>query len=295
VDVDLKIVARGPLAELGTLSLSEASRLLGEFQQTLERLALQLQGGKLSTGRRPAEISEAVRLEFKGIERGCAVLTISEPSGALLNDTLDQTFRLLSEGAAAIANGGDELPAEFDSPVLDGLLRLSGGIAPGRLNSITVTLGDKELMAIDAEFRSITRRLTRLRTTREATVVGLLQMTDFAPSALRCRIDTLTDNIVCEFDESQKDEVLDLVDQLVIAQGSGRFTKTGDRLLSLDLNSVTLLANPSHNDVSTLATEQGVAPWGEDEVFLFEGEPLTEEEFEAFFESAMSARQRDEL
>lgn len=288
-NVSIQITASGPLAEPGSLPLAETARLLGEFQQTLERIALRLLGMKSTAGRRPLDVTEAVKLDFRGISKGSVVMSIGEAGQALSNETLDQTLSVLGQGAAAITNGGAGLPEEFDMSVLSGLLRFSGGIGPGRLNSISVTVNTQEVLSIDAKFRQITRELTKQRTTRDATLVGLLQMTDFAPSALKCRIDTLTESVVCDFDESFTEQVLDLINSLVIVRGTGQFSTAGDRLLTLDLTAVEALDSAYVSDVTTLAAEQGVGVW-EDGESLAGGTLLGDDEFESFLDSALSAR-----
>lgn len=288
-DYEIKITARGPLADRGTLPLAEMARLLGEFQQTLERIALRVQGIKNVTGRRPVEVTAAVRLEFTEIRLGSAQLLIRQAENVLANETLQSTFDILASGGRAIRQGS-ELPEAFDLNILHGILKFSGGLNPGQLNSLDVEVDGQRILNIDAEFRELTRALTRQRTTRETTIVGLLQMTDFAPSSLKCRFDTLNESILCDFDATLKDAVLEHVDTLVEARGIGQFTAAGDRLLSLDLLSVSGLALASYGTIDDLAAEQGIQPWGDHNEISLGDQEVTDEEFESFFISALSGR-----
>ena len=44
-------------------------------------------------------------------------------------------------------------------------------------------------------------------------------MADFAPAALRCRIDTYAGSVPCDFDEDLRSSVLENMDELVLVRG----------------------------------------------------------------------------
>lgn len=289
-DHSIKITAKGPLADAGTLPLAEMARLLGEFQQTLERIALQLHGFEGGIGRRPTEVTAAVRLEFAGIRRGSAELLIRRDEDLLTNDALDETLRLLERGVGAIRQGGQGLPKEFDTTVLNGLLKFSGGLAPGQINTVTIEVDGRSIAQMDTNFREKTRHLTRQRTARETTLVGLLSMTDFAPSSLKCRIDTLHESVLCDFDTTLRSDVLENVDTLVEARGIGEFASAGDRLISLDLLSVSPVALADVPDIAELAEVQGVQPWAARSEVESPFEDLSDMQFDDFLKAALSSR-----
>jgi hypothetical protein len=113
-------------------------------------------------------------------------------------------------------------------------------------------------------------------------------MGDFARGALRCRIDTVTGSVSCTFDEDLKADVLAAMGSLVRARGLAEST-AGGSIRSFTLRAVERLPGSPHRTLDDLAREQGVRPVrGLAELAL--SEPLSDEEYEDFLTTAMSAR-----
>ncbi|TFV49542.1 hypothetical protein [Blastococcus sp. TF02A-35] len=290
-DFSLVITARGPATTGGRLPLSELARVAGEFQATLERIALGLSGGAAqSGGRRPADIVEAVRLEIRGFRVGSAVLEVDRAQGALFDhELLAQSFEVLEAGASAIVAGDVKaLPEPFTAPVLDGLLHMSGGIAEAAVAAVDFDLNGHRMLHVDSAFRQAVRVMRRSRHYDQASLVGRLQMGDFALSALRCRIDTIDSSILCNFDESMRPQVLADMDSMVIASGIAEFG-IGGTMRSLDLVDLEVVPEGSRRTFEELAAEQGVGLISDAAEFGL-SEDVPEDDFESFFQSALSAR-----
>ncbi len=288
-DSRLAITARGPAAQ-GRLPLAEVARLCGEFQATLERIALTLPGATSITGRRPREVVDAVRVEFTGFRAGSAVLDLALPpapdGGALIEEALET----LTSGVDAVRSGRD-LPEAFTPQVLGGLLRFSGGLGSEAVTEISVARGDRVVLVADPLLREALHRERRGVRLAETTIVGLLQMGDFAPAAQRCRIDSVDASVTCTFDETLAEAVLTSLNQFVIAAGTGEYATAGGALRSLDLSRLDVVEQAPEANLQQLVREQGVRPWGDepnDQVGL--SEPLSDEEFDVFLRGALSAR-----
>ncbi len=289
-DSRLTITARGPAAQ-GRLPLAEVARLCGEFQATLERIALTLHGTTSITGRRPREVVDAVRVEFTGIREGSAVLDLELPAAPDGGALVEEALAILTSGVDAVRSGSG-LPEAFTPQVLAGLLRFVGGLGDEAVTEIRVGRGDRVLFFADPPLREALHQVRRGVHVAETTIVGLLQMGDFAPSAQRCRIDSLDVSVTCTFDETLAEAVLSCLNQLVVASGTGEYATAGGALRSLDLSQLEVVRQTSDATLEELAREQGVLPWGDDEATVRPGlsEELTDDEFTEFLSNALSSR-----
>ncbi len=292
-DSRLTITARGPAAQ-GRLSLAEVARLCGEFQATLERIALTLHGATSITGRRPREVVEAVRVEFTGFREGSAVLELElppAPDGGLL---VEEALSVLIDGVSA-ARSGTALPDAFTPQVIGGLLRFAGGLGDDTITEILVGRGDSILLTADPPLRAALHEVRRGVRYAETTIVGLLQMGDFAPSAQRCRIDSVDASVTCTFDETLAEAVLSCLNQLVVASGTGEYSAAGGALRNLELSQLEVVAQAPERTLEQLVQEQGVRPWGQGGTTTRVGlsEDLTDEEFADFLGHALSARGKE--
>jgi hypothetical protein len=191
-EILLSVHAEGPAAEGGRLPLAEIARIAAGLQVTLERLALALTGTYVARGRRPRDVVEAVRLDVGAFRAGSAIIDIirsNRSEGAEDDSLLVDSLRALEDGITAVRKGG-RLPPYFTPQVVTGLRELAGGINVGNLTRISFYRLGGEAFVIDAVFRDRLRNVSTLGPETEATVVGRLQMGDFSPAALRCRIDT---------------------------------------------------------------------------------------------------------
>lgn len=288
----LEITAAGPATTGGRLPLSELARIAGEFQSTLERIALGRTGESPQVGRRRKDVVEAVRLEIRGFKAGSAILEVERAAHDALfgHELLSQSLDDLRVGADAIVSGDPAaLPESFSMPVLDGLLRMCGGLADNSVAVVDFRRKGQSLLHVDQAFRAAVRSMRTSRHYDEATIVGRLQMGDFAPSTLRCRIDTLDASIVCDFGDSLRDQVLAAMDSMVIATGIAEYGIDHETIRVLEITELTIVEEGSRKSFAELAAEQGIGPVTDISDF-FAGESVEDDDFERFFQAAMSAR-----
>ncbi|NUT53557.1 MAG: hypothetical protein HOV94_40660 [Saccharothrix sp.] len=284
---ELVIRAAGPAAEGGRLALTEVARIAGELQATLERIAMALRGGENVPGRRPQDIVNAVRLELTGFSHGSAVLEVSSPADAMMtHDLLNQSVDLLMMGVESIDNAQRAHPEVFGKQVLDGFIRLSGGISHRSVHTIEITRRDGRRVVIDDDFRRAARTARNAGDRSDVTIVGRLHMGDFAPAALRCRIDMISASVPCTFDESLTDGVLSAMGAMVVATGIAELLPDG-RVRSLDLVTLTRVNEAKRADIGTLAQQQGVAPLRSISDFATV-QDVSDDEFEQFLRDALS-------
>jgi hypothetical protein len=214
-EVLLSVHAEGPAADGGRLPLSEVARIAAGLQVTLERLALALTGTYVARGRRPRDVVEAVRLDLAGFRAGSAIIDVirsDRPQQVTFegDSLLADSLQAFEDGITTIRQGG-RLPPYFTPQVVTGLRELAGGINVGNLTRISFVRPGGQAFVIDSVFRDRLRNVSTLGPETEATVVGRLQMGDFSPAALRCRIDTFAGSVLGDFGDELKDSVLEIL------------------------------------------------------------------------------------
>jgi hypothetical protein len=284
----LTVHAEGPAAQGGHIPLAELARIVGGLQVTLERLALSLETGTYAArGPRPREVVEAVRLDFAGFRPGSVIIDITRPGEAGADGLLERSLQALEDGIAGIRTG-DHLPSYFTPQVINGLRELAGGITAGNLTSITFGYSGHDRFVIDSVFRERIRAMSPSTAEGEATVVGRLQMGDFSPATLRCRIDTFAGSVLADFDADLRDTVLDAMDQIVMATGIAELQPDGSTVRLLHLSSLESLPSARMSPLVTLGRQQGVGPIGDIE----ELQGNDTDDFGPFLDALNSARGR---
>ncbi len=256
----LTVHAESPAVEGGRIPLAELARIVGGLQVTLERLALAIETGTYAArGPRPREIVEAVRLDFAGFRPGSAIIDITQPGQGEADDLLQRSLAALESGITDIRDR-QRLPASITPQVINGLRELAGGVTSGNLTSITIGHANNRRLIIDSLFRERIRQISAPPAGGEATVVGRLQMGDFSPAALRCRIDTFAGSVAADFDADLKDTVLDSMDQMVTAAGLAELQPDGSTVRLLHLTSLESLPDARISPLATLGRQQGIGP-----------------------------------
>jgi hypothetical protein len=289
----LRITVRGDAAPEGRIALAELARIAGEIQAQVERVALVLTAGSSTgSGRRPGDVVEATQLDFVGFSSGSAVLDVEphETQARLFDDEpelADRSLQRFVEGIGHLTEHPEHMPAGFDRGVINGLVDLTGSIGT-RISSITLTLGDTRPVVVDARTKAAARTArTRLEQER-VDVTGRLHMGDFAPSALRCRIDTANGPITCDFDEDLRSDVLAAMDRIVVATGLAEYWPSEDRPRRLHLEGLTQVQEAEETSLDQLIREQGVQPvWDINELA---GPAI--DDFDEFLTTVRSVRDR---
>lgn len=291
----LSIRAVGPATDGGALPLVELARIAGDFQAALDRLALAIRGREVRPGRRRGDDVEEVQLCITGLSQGSIVLELDRtgPIPLFEDDLLVESLDALASGVQHIRTqptGG--FPQYFSAPLVAGLRNLAGGIGPGRLTRIDVCAGNEILLSLDAAFQRAVRNFAPERSSVEATVVGRLRMGDFSPAGLRCRIDTVAGATLCDFDMELRDDVFDALDQMVIASGIAQAEPHPSLVRVMHVTQLQILPEASHQTFEELQSEQNVRPWSASEELP--GEPMGDDEFDAFLAAVTEARSGDE-
>ncbi|MET7911542.1 hypothetical protein ABZS98_25380 [Streptomyces avermitilis] len=255
------LYALGPSTEGGRIPLAELARIASEMQATLERLALALSGNQIKAGRRPRDIVDAVRLDFVGFEKGSAVLQVARTGQQSWggDDLLEESFASLADGVKALEQGRS-LPDSFTPQVVNGLRSLTGGIGARGITRIRVTSTSAPEFEFNNGLRRALREVSLSLVESEATVVGRLQMGDFSPASLLCRVDTYAGSIQCGFGAEIRDRVLDCMDQLVMAHGVAEMQPDGSTIRVLRIADISPIGSSSSRSLNDLAAEQHVAP-----------------------------------
>jgi hypothetical protein len=289
-DDDLVIRAVGPATEGGRLPLSELARLAGGLQASLERIALSISGGATKPGRRPREIVDAVRLDFVGFQRGSAVLNVARPGQPSLDDLLNSALDALEEGVNGLLRDPLTLPAHFTPQVINGIRDLTGGISTTNVTRIEFWRAGRMRFTIDEALQATVRSIQSEPIQQSVTVVGRLHMGDFSPAGLRCRIDTYTGSVLCDFALDLRDAVLDAMDQMVMAEGKGEFEPNGTSVHVLHLARLETLSSAKPRSLDSLARQQQIQPLSS----LDELGGLPIDDFHEFITIVQSARLGDE-
>jgi len=132
---------------------------------------------------------------------------VATPGGAALID-----------GVHSLRTNPGAVPAGFTTQIIEGLSSLVGGIGTS-ITLIEFRRGESTDFVLDAGLRSSLREARRHTTSEEVSLAGRLHMADFAPAALRCRIDTYAGSVPCDFDEDLRSSVLENMDELVLVRG----------------------------------------------------------------------------
>ena len=226
----LSIRASGEAAHGGRLPLAELARIAGEFQATVERIALGLQGPSPAVGRRPQSVHDAVGMDVRAFTSVPAVLTVGRLSEPVPDDDiLVDSLEILEAGIATIARY-QQAPDVFTAPVLDGLLRLSSGIADRTMSAVEIQRGGRTTISFNRRLYAQLHAIRRSVNVEERVISGRLQTGGFAPGDHRCQIDTLSGNISCTFGDDLTATVLAATGSLVRASGYAEVHVHGRRI-----------------------------------------------------------------
>lgn len=285
------LTVRGPLAERGRIAVSELVRILGELQGELERVALVLTGEQSSArGRRSKDVVDAVRLDLVAISEGSATLEL-EPHESQLplipDNPLMESFRVLVEGIGQIeSDPSGSPPRGFDRGVVQGLLDMTRSLGAG-VDAIAIRGPGISTRVLTTSTKDrIRTALAVSAETQPRQVAGRLTMGDFAPSALRCRIDTPTGSVVCDFEHDLRPQVLDAMDRFVRAAGAAEIIQPAGDVRVLHIESLAVVDESQAGELGDLITAQRAKAIGTAKDLR--GEPI--DDFDEFLAAIGSLR-----
>ncbi|MBA2529697.1 MAG: hypothetical protein H0V19_06990 [Euzebyales bacterium] len=140
---------------------------------------------------------------------------------------------------------------------------------------------------IDDKVKQAVKSYQRREITEELAISGRLHMGDFAPSALRCRIDTAQGPVTCDFDSELRDRVLAAMDRVVTAHGAAERWSDSGAIRVLLLSGVEPIKEAEALSVTELIQQQGIRPI--DDPADLAGPPI--DDFDEFLEAIRSLRQ----
>ncbi|MGH3452279.1 MAG: hypothetical protein ACRDQW_16480 [Haloechinothrix sp.] len=115
-------------------------------------------------------------------------------------------------------------------------------------------------VVIDDKVKQAVKSYQRREITDELAISGRLHMGDFAPSALRCRIDTAQGWVTCDFDSELRDQVLAAMDHVVTAHGAAERWSDSGAIRVLHLSGVEPVTQAETLSVTELIEQQGIRP-----------------------------------
>jgi hypothetical protein len=304
----LKLRVSGPGIRSGRISIPDLIRICSEAQNSLNRQAEAIEGLKTV---HPGPVREMIRkectLDLIRIGKGSTTLSFmrAEPQQRLdfpnqktfASDAVEQ----IAQAIKSLGKGNNNGP-EIDAGVLQGIYGL-GGLAEGmrisEIEWISPKMGNHKRVA--AKLNKIVRErvAARLSAPRKlsAQVDGILDMADFKPNDLKCRIDpAIGAPVLCTFEERDASRVQSLLREPVRVIGEGTFQPYTQRLESLHIQTIERLQSLSlgegnyysESSFADLAASQKVKPVKDTEE-LSGGFP-SDENIDQFLEEIYRAR-----
>jgi hypothetical protein len=262
----LTVTIKGDLAQAGRIALSELARIAGELQANLERIAvgMRVPGREPKQGRRPAEVVEAVRLDLVTMRAGSAILELAPHSLEQLQlydqrTELEAAFQAFTSGVRQLVDDPNSTPTGFDHAVITGLVELAGGVGDG-VSEIVIEGSNLPRLVVDGVVKRAARAARRRYVSEVRRLIGRLEMGDFAPSALRCRIDAVDGSYLCDFDATLRDQVLAAMDRVVQVEGAAETLPESGRIRVLHLERIEIIDEQRDVDIDELIRQQGVTP-----------------------------------
>lgn len=235
---------------------------------------------------------EATQLDFVGLAAGSAVLEVEahEAPARLFDDAddlVERSMERLVAGLDELTTNPDRLPDGFDRGVVNGLVNLTGSVG-GRVSAIEFVLGDSPTVVVDGRTKAAVRAARRRLEEEPIEITGRLHMGDFAPSTLRCRIDTAEGPVTCDFDEDLRTDVLSAMDRIVVAQGLAEYWPGESRPRLLHLDALSQVQEAEEILLEEVIRQQGIAPVSNVEELV--GPAI--DDFDAFLAAVRSVRGR---
>jgi hypothetical protein len=276
----LTLRVKGPSVRSGRIPIPDLIRICQEAQNSVNRQAEAREGLKtIHPGPVKSSIRKECTLELIHIGKGSTTLSFipAEPQERL--QFLDQkTFvsdviRDVAQALKTLGNGrGSQV--ELDAGVLQSLYAF-GGITDGKRITEIEWISPKNgaHKGVSGKVNKLIREraAARLNSPRKqnAQVDGVLDMADFKPNELKCRIDPAIGGAVfCTFDERDASVVQSLLREPVRVTGEGTFQPYTQRLESLHIKTIERLPSLSLGDgnfyaessLADLAASQKIKP-----------------------------------
>lgn len=302
----LELRAKGPGVSPGRVPVPDLIRICEEAQKAVNRQAEAFEGKKtLHPGPISGELRQECTLELIGLKRGSTRLQFGLARSQANIDFPDHTtfsedvIRELAETIRSLGNGNKR---ESDPGVIQALYGLSAVTEQKRIAEIewiALKGGARKRLSASVNRKVRERAAERLSSPRkvERQVDGILDMADFRPNDLKCRIDpAIGAPVLCTFNERNATQVQLLIRQPVRVIGEATIAPYSDRIDSLHIHSIERLPSLSlgkdnffaESSIGELASIQKVKPVKDMSAFA-SGFPV-DEDIDQFLEEIYSAR-----
>lgn len=276
----LTLRVKGPGVRSGRISIPDLIRICSEAQNSLNRQAESIEGFKTM---HPGPVKDLIRnectLDLVHIGKGSTTLSfVPAAPQERFNFPNQKTFAsdVIEQLAQTIKKLGNEKckSLDVDEGVLQGIYGL-GGITEGRRINEIEWISPKEggHKRVAAKINKVVRErvAARLSSPRKQTaqIDGMLDMADFKPNDLRCRIDpAIGSPVLCTFEERYASLVQSLLREPVRVIGEGTFQPYTQRLESLHIRTIERLPSLSlgegnyysESSFAELAASQKIKP-----------------------------------
>ncbi len=302
----LELRAKGPGVRPGRVPVPDLIRICEEAQRAVNRQAETLQGRKtLHPGPIADQLRQECTLELIGLKRGSTRLQFGWAKPQTNIEFPDQsTFSedVVRELAVTIKSLGNGNKHESDPGVIQALYGLSAVTEQRRIAEIewvALRAGTRKKVSAFVNRKVRERAAARLSSPRKAErqVDGVLDMADFKPNDLKCRIDpAIGAPVFCTFNERNATQVQLLMRQPVRAIGEATIAPYSERIDSLHIHTIERLPSLSlgkdnffaESSIEELASLQKVKPIKDMSTFA-SGFPV-DEDVDQFLEEIYSAR-----
>ena len=277
-DVILALKVSGPAIRSGRISIPELVSLCQKAQNVVTRQAEAMEGrNTLHPGPVTTKIVNECTLELVGIRKGSTTLEfeLARPQKKF-DEALSfgsDAVRTVSETLKSLGNGNQT--TDIDEGVLQGIHSLAGVVDNKRISGLKWVTpkgsGHNKRTEVRITQEVCERAATRLSQPRHAVTIvdGVLEMADFKPTDLRCRIQrAIGAPVACTFEKQSQNRIQELLRHPVRVSGEAKFYPASDRMKSLaiheiiPLDSMVLGEDNFFSDLSmdSLAKMQDIVP-----------------------------------
>lgn len=259
----LTITLEGESIGSGRVPVPLLLRLLAEMNKALQRTGNVLRGEADSVRRGPARknIKDEIAFDLVGITHGSptAVLHLDRSQAQQSFECMDFGLEVIEKALAGLGEiqekEDDELPVGFDPGVIMAW-RDVGTVLEHGVSHICFTLGNRD-KPLTVNYTSLGYQRVQKRIqgpqTNIRTIEGRLLMADFKEHGTRCRVHpAMGEPVVCLFDETQKDEVLENILRFVRVAGEAKEDPATGKITSIKIHDIRPLEEREDEDKELL-------------------------------------------
>lgn len=245
----LKLKLQGPGVRRGRISIPDLVRICIETQKVVNKQAEVIKGKKtIHPGPTAGAIQQECTLELIGISKGSTVLEfdLAKPQMHL---PFSEHFgaRVVTEVASTIRSLNMRRAKSIDPGLLLSLYGLSGLVEQKGITGIRwITPQSNGYKPASVRITKLVHDKTAEHLSRPQKIVlqvdGILDMADFKPGDLKCRIDPpIGISIMCIFDREREGQILQLLTKPVRAKGVATLKPYTDRIDSIHIDEISPL------------------------------------------------------